>query len=108
MRSHREIIIIPREIKRDQFMKECDLRGDLARKTTIGQVEFLEVNEVEEGAVRMDGTFQHSATNIQADNVTSGVVASNPLPFTTICTCVPAHHYWITRTGWTEECVVDG
>ena len=29
------------EIKRDQFIKECDLRWDLARKQTVGEVETI-------------------------------------------------------------------
>ncbi|GKG29554.1 hypothetical protein Tco_0419452 [Tanacetum coccineum] len=40
----------------------------------------------------MDGTLY--ATESDFKNVTGGVVASNTIPGTAICTCVPAHHYW--------------
>ncbi|GKF51697.1 hypothetical protein Tco_0148164 [Tanacetum coccineum] len=79
-------------------------------KIIVSKVECLEMRKVEDGAVRMDGTFQHSASEIETDNITGGAVTSNSIPFTAVSTSVPVHHNWIRimTPFLIQGCVVDG
>ncbi|GKD20351.1 hypothetical protein Tco_1222054 [Tanacetum coccineum] len=55
----------------------------------------------------MEGTLYPSATEIEFNNVTGGVVAKNTNPVTAIGTCVPAHNYWIIEET-AIVCGIDG
>ncbi|MFS8013054.1 hypothetical protein Hanom_Chr14g01328261 [Helianthus anomalus] len=64
-------------------------------KIIISKIESLETREVKKSCVREDSTLQHATSQVKIDNVTSGVVTSDSIPITTICSCVPIHHNWI-------------
>ncbi|KAJ0683368.1 hypothetical protein HanPI659440_Chr16g0657561 [Helianthus annuus] len=55
-------------------------------KIIVSKVESLETREVKKSGVRVDSTLHHPIAQFKTDNVTSGVVTSDSIPVTTICT----------------------
>ncbi|MFS8029350.1 hypothetical protein Hanom_Chr16g01521291 [Helianthus anomalus] len=69
-------------------------------KIIVSKVESLETREMKKSGVRVDSTLHHPTAQVKTDNVTGGVVTSDSIPITTICTCVSVLHHWIiTRTN---------
>ena len=60
-----------------------------ATEVIVRKVESLEMLKSEKAAIGMDGTLKLTATNVDADDMTSLVITCDPIPCTTICTIYP-------------------
>ena len=58
----------------------------------VSEIEFLEMAKRENGAIGMDGTFEATATEVDADHMTCHLITRDPIPPTTIYAVFPIIH----------------
>ena len=73
-----------------QVRKSTKLRRQFrAIEVIVRKVESLEMLKREKAAIGMDDTLKLTATNIDANDMTSLVITCDPIPCTTICIIYP-------------------